>query len=249
MSEPETAPKPGLKPLRALLPYLRPYRRLAVGWLTFLALSSVATLTLPWAVGQMIDHGFSGADPSAIDRSFLGLFIVAGVLAIATSLRFWFISMLGESVVADLRRRLYAHLLTLDTAFFERSRSGELLSRITADAELVQTVIGSSVSVALRSVVMLVGASALLQPAEVVGKLGLVTFPIGIGRVHVGVVERAQHQARACQQQREAVERVDAPVRKDRPVPERDVALPVEHHARHHAAAQCDRSRPPARPA
>lgn len=162
MSEPETAPKPGLKPLRALLPYLRPYRRLAVGWLAFLALSSVATLTLPWAVGQMIDHGFSGADPSAIDRSFLGLFIVAGVLAIATSLRFWFISMLGESVVADLRRRLYAHLLTLDTAFFERSRSGELLSRITADAELVQTVIGSSVSVALRSVVMLVGASALL---------------------------------------------------------------------------------------
>jgi hypothetical protein len=84
------------------------------------------------------------------------------VLALATALRFWFISMLGESVVADLRRRLYAHLLTLDTAFFERSRSGELLSRITADAELVQTVIGSSVSVALRSVVMLVGASALL---------------------------------------------------------------------------------------
>ena len=154
--------KAGLKPLRALLPYLRPYRRLAAGWLGFLALSSVATLTLPWAVGQMIDHGFSGADPAAIDRSFLGLFVVAGVLAIATSLRFWFISMLGESVVADLRRRLYAHLLTLDTAFFERSRSGELLSRITADAELVQTVIGSSVSVALRSVVMLVGASVLL---------------------------------------------------------------------------------------
>jgi ATP-binding cassette subfamily B protein len=162
MSDADAAPKPGLKPLRALLPYLRPYRRLAAGWLAFLALSSAATLTLPWAVGQMIDHGFSGADPSAIDRSFLGLFLVAAVLAVATALRFWFISMLGESVVADLRRRLYAHLLTLDTAFFERSRSGELLSRITADAELVQTVIGSSVSVALRSVVMLLGAGALL---------------------------------------------------------------------------------------
>ena len=162
MSEPDPQPKPGLKPLRALLPYLRPYRGLALGWLLFLAISTAATLTLPWSVGQMIDHGFSGADPSAIDRSFLGLFIVAGVLAVATSLRFWFISMLGESVVADLRRRLYAHLLTLDTSFFERSRSGELLSRITADAELVQTVIGSSVSVALRSAVMLVGASVLL---------------------------------------------------------------------------------------
>ena len=162
MSTPEPSPKPGLKPLRAVLPFLRPYRPLAAGWLLFLMLSSAASLTLPWAVGQMIDHGFSGGDPAAIDRSFLGLFIVAGVLAIATAMRFWFVSMLGESVVADLRRRLYAHLLTLDAAFFERSRSGELLSRITADAELVQTVIGSSVSVALRSVVMLIGASVLL---------------------------------------------------------------------------------------
>jgi len=162
MPESESAPKPGLKPLRALLPYLRPYRRLAVGWLAFLALSSAATLTLPWAVGQMIDHGFSGADPSSIDRSFLGLFVVASVLAVATAMRFWFISMLGESVVADLRRRLYAHLLTLDTAFFERNRSGELLSRITADSEQVQMVLSYSISVALRSVVMLVGASVLL---------------------------------------------------------------------------------------
>ena len=162
MSTPEASPKPGLKPLRAVLPFLRPYRPLAAGWLLFLMLSSGASLTLPWAVGQMIDHGFSGGDPAAIDRSFLGLFLVAGVLAIATAMRFWFVSMLGESVVADLRRRLYAHLLTLDAAFFERSRSGELLSRITADAELVQTVIGSSVSVALRSVVMLIGASVLL---------------------------------------------------------------------------------------
>lgn len=162
MPESIVAPKPGLKPLRALLPFLAPYRRLAFGWLAFLAMSTAATLTLPWAVGQMIDHGFSGADPAAIDRSFLGLFLVAGVLALATSLRYWFIALLGESVVADLRRRLYAHLLTLDSAFFERSRSGELLSRITADAELVQTMIGSSVSVALRSAVMLVGASVLL---------------------------------------------------------------------------------------
>lgn len=162
MSESAPVSKAGFKPLRALLPYLRPYQRLAVGWLGFLALSSAATLTLPWAVGQMIDHGFSGANPGAIDRSFMGLFIVAAVLAIATALRYWFIAMLGESVVADLRRQLYAHLLTLDTAFFERNRSGELLSRMTADAELVQTVIGSSVSVALRSVVMLIGASVLL---------------------------------------------------------------------------------------
>ena len=162
MTESESAPKSGLKPLRAVVPFLRPYRALALGWLLFLGISAVATLTLPWAVGQMIDHGFSSANEAAIDKSFLMLFVVAGVLAIATAMRFWFVSMLGESVVADLRRRLYAHLLTLDATFFERSRSGELLSRITADAELVQTMIGSSISVALRSVVMLVGASTLL---------------------------------------------------------------------------------------
>lgn len=146
----------------AFWPLLRPYRGLLAGWLLFLALSSSATLTLPWAARLMIEHGFSGNDASAVDRAFLMLGVVALVLAVATAFRYFFVSLLGERVSADLRKRLYAHLLRLDAAFFEQNRSGELLSRLTADAELVQTVVGSSMSVALRSLITLVGASILL---------------------------------------------------------------------------------------
>jgi len=143
-----------------LLPFVRPYRGLVAGWLGFLALSSAATLTLPQAVRVMIDHGFTQANAAAINASFLGLFGVAAVLAVATAARYFFVSLLGERVAADLRRRLYDHLLTLDQAFYERTRSGELVSRLAADTELVQTVVGSTLSVALRSTVTLLGGAA-----------------------------------------------------------------------------------------
>jgi ATP-binding cassette subfamily B protein len=142
-----------------LLPYLKPYRGLIAGWLGFLALSSTATLILPQAVRVMIDHGFTQANASAINATFLGLFAVAGVLAIATAARFFFVSLLGERVAADLRRRLYDHLMTLDQAFFESTRTGELVSRLAADTELVQTVVGSTLSVALRSIVTVIGGA------------------------------------------------------------------------------------------
>jgi ATP-binding cassette subfamily B protein len=161
-SEPIEPRKTSLAPLRSVFPYVRPYRRLALGWLFFLGMSSAASLTLPFAVRQMIDNGFTAADAASIDRYFLGLFAVAVVLAIGTALRFYFVSLLGENVVADLRRAVYRHLLRLDAAFFEKNRTGELLSRLTADAELIQTVVGSGASVALRSVVMLIGAGILL---------------------------------------------------------------------------------------
>ncbi len=148
-----------LRSLSRLLPYLRPYRGLIAGWLGFLALSSAATLALPQAVRVMIDNGFTQANATAINTAFLGLFGVAAVLAIATAARFFFVSLLGERVAADLRRRLYDHLLTLDQAFFERTRSGELVSRLAADTELVQTVVGSTLSVAVRSLVTLVGGA------------------------------------------------------------------------------------------
>ncbi|RYD16774.1 MAG: ATP-binding cassette domain-containing protein [Lysobacteraceae bacterium] len=162
MTESNTDTPRKLRSLRRLLPYLRPYRGLLAGWLGFLALSSTATLTLPQAVRVMIDRGFSQADAAAINASFLGLFGVAVVLAIATSARYYFVSLLGERVAADLRRRLYDHLLTLDQAFFERTRTGELVSRLAADTELVQTVVGSTFSVAVRSFVTLVGGATLM---------------------------------------------------------------------------------------
>jgi ATP-binding cassette subfamily B protein len=151
-----------IAPLKALKPFLRPYRGLIAGALGFLLLASVASLSLPTAVGQMIDHGFSKANAEYVDRYFLALMAVAMLLAIGTAARFYFVTRLGEQVMADLRRAVYDHLLRLDLGFYETTRTGELLSRLTADTELIQTVVGSSASVALRSVVMLVGALTML---------------------------------------------------------------------------------------
>jgi len=148
--------------LSLLLPYFRRYRGMLLGWLGFLTLSSIATLSLPIAVRVMIDHGFAHADPASVDRSFVGLFAVAVVLALATAGRYFCVSVLGERVVSDVRRDLYAHLLTLDQAFYERTRVGELTSRLGTDTELVQTVVSSSMSVALRSVVTAIGGAAML---------------------------------------------------------------------------------------
>ena len=151
-----------LSALRVIFPYLLRYRGLLFGWLGFLALSSMATLSLPLAVRVMIDRGFAHADPSTVNRSFLGLLVVASVMALATAGRYFCVSMLGERVVADIRRSLYSHLLTLDQAFYERTRVGELISRLGSDTELVQTVVSSSMSVALRSVVTAIGGAVML---------------------------------------------------------------------------------------
>ncbi len=146
--------------LKMLWPFVMRQRGLFAAWLIALALSSVATLSLPVAVRGMIDQGF--ADPARIDATFAMLLLVAVALALFTAARFFFVSLLGERVVADLRTRLYAHLLDLDQAFFERNRSGDLVSRLSADTELLRSVVGSTMSVALRSTVMVLGSMAML---------------------------------------------------------------------------------------
>ena len=153
-------PRAPLGSLRALWPFVARHRGLFGAWLAALALSSAATLSLPLAFGRMIDQGFSSG--ANIDRAFLMLLLVAVLLALATAARFFFVSLLGERVVADLREKLYAHLIGLDAAFHGANRSGELVSRLTADAELLRSVVGSSMSVALRSSVTLVGSLAML---------------------------------------------------------------------------------------
>ncbi|WP_374603699.1 ABC transporter transmembrane domain-containing protein [Arenimonas sp.] len=154
------AEKPPVNSLRELLPFVRPHRGLVAAWLGALALSSSATLALPVAVKYMIDQGFTAG--GEIDRWFALLFGVAVALGFATAARFYFVTLLGERVVADLRRALYAHLLSLDQAFFERTRAGELLSRLSADAELLRSVVGSSMSVALRSGITVLGSAVML---------------------------------------------------------------------------------------
>ena len=146
--------------LRTLWPFVMRQKGLFFAWLLALTASSSATLALPVAVRHIIDHGFSSG--SNIDATFAMVLLVAIALALATAARFFFVSLLGERVVADLRNRLYGHLVGLDQTFFERSRSGELVSRLTADTELLRSVIGTTMSVALRSTVTVLGSVVML---------------------------------------------------------------------------------------
>lgn len=155
-----TPPLRRLGSLRTLWPFVRRHSGLFTAWLLALAVSSAATLSLPPAVKQMIDHGFTSG--GQINRAFALLMLVAVVMALGTAARFYFVSLLGEKVVADLRSQLYAHLIHLGAGFHDRSRSGELVSRLTADTELLRSVVGSTMSVALRSTVTVIGSLAML---------------------------------------------------------------------------------------
>lgn len=148
--------------LRALSAYIAPHKHLLIAAVSALVVAAAATLALPLAFRLVIDSSFSTLVSESIDHYFLGLFGVAIVLAIATALRFYYVTLFGERVVADVRQGVYRHLLGMDASFHETARTGELLSRLTTDTELIQTVLGSSASVALRSALMLLGSGALL---------------------------------------------------------------------------------------
>jgi ATP-binding cassette subfamily B protein len=146
--------------LRNLWPFLKPHKALAVGWLVFLGISSGASLLVPVALRHIVDKGFLASNLATINGTFLGLFGVAVVLALATAARYFFIALLGERSLAALRSTLYRHVIHLDVGFYESTRVGELTSRLGTDTELVQTLVGSGISVALRSTVMLIGSAA-----------------------------------------------------------------------------------------
>ena len=131
-----------VRPLRRLLPYLVRRRTDVAGALVFLLLSTIASLAMPLAFRSVIDHGFAAGDTSAVDRAFLGLAAVAIFMAVTSAARFYFVSKIGERVVADLRADVYDHILSLSAGFFARVRTGEVLSRLTVDASLIETLIG-----------------------------------------------------------------------------------------------------------
>ena len=172
----DSKPKRRLGALVQLWPFLRPHRALAIGWVVFLAISSSVTLLLPAAVRKIVDQGFSAANAAAINQTFLGLFFLAVILAFATAARYFCITLLGERALAAMRSQLYAHVIRLDVGFFERSRVGELISRLGTDTEVVQALIGSGISIAVRSVVMLIGATAAMiwTSPRLAGLTGLV---------------------------------------------------------------------------
>jgi ATP-binding cassette subfamily B protein len=182
----EAAKRPArsLAALGALWPYMRQHRALASSWLFFLALSSAAQLSLPVGVRHMIDRGFASGDLALINRTFLILFVIALVLAISTAARYFCITLLGERAIASLRELLYSRIIRLDVAFYERSRVGELVSRLGTDTEVVQTLVGSSISIALRSAVTVVGAAALMVwTSPHLAGLAALVIPVVIGPI------------------------------------------------------------------
>lgn len=148
--------------LAGLAPFLRPYRVLMVGAIAALTLTAVVSLVLPLAVRRVVD-GFAEADAALLDEYFVAFLIIAALLALGTGLRYWLVTRLGEAVVADIRRAVFDKVTGMSPAFFEKILTGEILSRITTDTTLILSVIGSSVSYALRNALMLVGGLILLM--------------------------------------------------------------------------------------
>ncbi len=151
-----------LRALRPLLPYAVRYRgRIALGVLA-LVVASAATLVVPEAVRRLVDFGFAQDRVGLIDAYFIAMVAVVAALAAASGARYYLVMTLGERIVADLRSDLYAHLTRLDAGFFDRSQTGELVSRLTADTTQLKATFGSSASVALRNVFLFVGAVAMM---------------------------------------------------------------------------------------
>lgn len=174
-----------LAPLRGLLPFLKPYRgRIAVAALALIA-SSAATLALPQFARGLIDaRGLSAAQAHALSDFYFAFVVAAAVLGLASAIRFYAVTWLGERVVADIRKAVFDNILGLSPQFFEVTRTGEVLSRLTADTTLVQTVVGSSASLAARNLVTLTGGLALMFVTSfklallVVGAVLLVMVPM-----------------------------------------------------------------------
>jgi len=168
-----------LSPLKPLLPYALRYRGTIVIALAALSVAAGATLTFPLAVRGMIDHGFSADSAGAVNRYFAAMIAVAAVLAVASATRYYFVMTLGERVVADLRGDLFRHLAGLDAAFYDTARTGELLSRLTADTTQLKAAFGSSASVALRNLFMFLGAVVMMiATSPKLAGLALAAIPV-----------------------------------------------------------------------
>ena len=155
-------PRRDIRPLAQLTPFILAHRWDALAAALFLLFSTAASLSLTGAARGLVDRGFAVGSADALNRQFLVLGGVALALALATALRFYFITRLGERVVADLRIALYRRVLSLDAGYFLHIRTGEVLSRMTTDMTIVETMVGSQISVALRNLLTLIGALVML---------------------------------------------------------------------------------------
>lgn len=183
-SDTPTKTKATVRPLQMLFPYLGRHRARVLA--AFLALITAAgvTLTLPMAVRRMIDFGFSAENADLIDQYFAMLIVVVGALAAASALRYYLVTWLGERVVTDIRGDVFGHIMYLGADFFDQARSGEVISRLTADTTQIKSAVGVSISTALRNFVLFVGAIILMVVTSprlalfVLAAIPLVVLPI-----------------------------------------------------------------------
>jgi ATP-binding cassette, subfamily B, bacterial len=151
-----------LRPLLALAPYIARYRGRAVLAFISLTVAAITTLVVPIAVRRMIDFGFSPEGIAMINSYFSVMIAIVAVLAAASASRYYLVMTIGERIVADIRRDVFAHLVSLSPAFFDSARSGELVSRLTADTTQIKSAVGASVSIALRNMMLFIGATAMM---------------------------------------------------------------------------------------
>ncbi|MBX9760131.1 MAG: ATP-binding cassette domain-containing protein, partial [Beijerinckiaceae bacterium] len=177
--KPGNAPRTSLKALLPLAPYALRHRGRVGAAMLALTVASAATLTVPIAVRGMIDNGFSADNVGAIDRYFGAMMLVVGILALASGFRYYLVMTIGERVVADLRRDVFAHLVNLDANFYDKARIGELVSRLTADTTQMKSAFGASASVLLRNLFMFAGAIAMMvYTSPKLSGLVLIAIPV-----------------------------------------------------------------------
>ncbi|MDE0922156.1 ABC transporter transmembrane domain-containing protein [Aurantimonas coralicida] len=151
-----------LKPLARLIPYLKRYKAKVAGAIFFLSLAALTTLSLPLAVRRVIDKGFDAPSTAFIDTYFAMLVVLAAVLAIASAGRYYFVITLGERVVADLRKDVFARVTRLSPGFYDKALTGEIVSRLTADTTQIKSVVGATASLALRNAILFIGAVVMM---------------------------------------------------------------------------------------
>ena len=191
----ESAPRPEersrlkLKPLTRLAPYIVGYRGRALAALIALVVAALITLVVPVAVRRMIDFGFSDRAVQLIDSYFAVMIAVVAVLAISSAMRYYLVTTLGERIVADLRSDVFAHLTQLSSSFFDTARTGEIVSRLTADTTQIKSAVGASVSIALRNLLLFLGGAAMMVVTSprlslfVLGAIPIIVLPlVGFGR-------------------------------------------------------------------
>ena len=168
--------RPPLTSLRVLLPHLRPYLGRAIAASLALLVAAGLLLGLGQGLRQLIDQGFGSASPASLNGAALAMFLIVAALGASTALRFYLVSWLGERVAGDLRRAVFNHVLSLSPAYFETARTGDILSRLTADIAVLQALVGTAISQSLRNILLAIGAASMLVITS--AKLAAITLVV-----------------------------------------------------------------------